>query len=118
VGCTVTKDGRIIVTGYNGSIKGLPHCTDENCNADNPCLNTVHAEANAISYAARFGISLIGATLYCTSGPCRKCAELIVQAGIQTVVYLTPYRTTEGIDLLMKCGVNVERIYENDLKLG
>ena len=102
VGVVAVKDKRIIATGYNGSPEGLPHCNSETCNENKPCENTIHAEANLIAFAARMGISLKDSTLYCTHAPCKKCAQLILQAGIDLVVYLNEYRNTEGLDLLTR----------------
>lgn len=100
VGAVAVKDNRIIASGYNGSPSGLPHCNNDSCNLEAGCLNTIHAEANLIAFAARAGISLEGSILYCTHAPCKKCAELIVQAGFGQVKYLMPYRDTSGLDLL------------------
>ena len=100
VGVVAVKDKRIIATGYNGAPEGFPHCTPETCNADHPCTNTIHAEANLIAFAARAGIKLEGATLYCTHAPCKKCAELILQSGIVELYYRNCYRNTDGLNLL------------------
>lgn len=89
VGCVITsKDNRIIATGYNGSLD--KHCTL--CDLSKPCTEAIHAEANAIAYAAKKGIPLDGSIIYCTHSPCLKCAELIIQSGIKKVVYSKPYR--------------------------
>lgn len=99
VGCVIARDGRPIVMGYNGAPAGKPHCTPENC-GDKPCTNAVHAEANAIAYAARKGIMLEGAWLYCLYSPCQKCAELILGAGIQAIVFEKLYRDTAPLDFM------------------
>jgi len=95
-GCVIVRDKRIIATGYVGSPPGQPHCDDvghlmrkvidENGVIREHCVRTIHAEQNAIAQAARHGISLDGATLYCTLEPCRVCAMLIVSVGIKRVV--------------------------------
>lgn len=104
VGAIIARDFRIISTGYNGSPSGMPHCPlDE----EPGCDRTVHAEANAIVYAARQGIATEGATLYTTLSPCVECAKLIVNAGIQQVYYAEAYRIPDGIQYLMDAGVNV-----------
>lgn len=109
VGCVIAMAGRIISTGYVGAPSGVPHCDHTNCGPDNPCQRTVHAEAGAISYAARSGIKLEGATLYCTHQPCLKCSQLIINSGIARVVYDTPYRDRSGSDLLGSVGIPVEK---------
>ena len=70
----------------------------------------MHAEANAIAWAARYGIRTEGADLFVTHQPCRKCAELVVNAGIVRVVYRHPYRLTDGVELLIAAGVTVEQL--------
>ena len=110
VGVVAIKDSRIIATGYNGSPSGLPHCSDESCTLTEGCVNSIHAEANLIAFASRAGISLEGTTLYCTHAPCRKCAQLIVQAGVKGIKYLFPYRDTSGIDLLWEVNPKISVI--------
>ena len=109
VGAVVAQDGRIVSTGYAGAPSGLPHCSPETCNTNAPCTRTVHAEAGAISYAARSGIRLEGATLYCTHCPCIDCAKLIINTGIKRVIYDQAYRKTEGLELLRTVGIVVEQ---------
>lgn len=93
VGAVITRDGRIISTGYNGPIKNEPHCNPKDCDVSKSCTRAVHAEANAIYNATKQGTSLDGAELYCTYRPCQKCFEAIVQSGITTVYYLWEYKT-------------------------
>lgn len=109
VGAVVAQDGRVVSTGYAGAPSGLPHCSPETCNTGAPCTRTVHAEAGAISYAARSGIRLEGATLYCTHCPCIDCAKLIINTGIKRVIYDQAYRKTEGLELLRTVGIVVEQ---------
>jgi len=109
VGAGVAQDGRIVSTGYAGAPSGLPHCSPETCNTSAPCTRTVHAEAGAISYAARSGIRLEGATLYCTHCPCLDCAKLIINTGIKRIIYDQAYRKTEGLELLRTVGIVVEQ---------
>lgn len=85
VGCVIEKDGRIISTGYNGSPPGEPHCVDVGCLVeDGHCIRTTHAEANAIAFAAKHGISTAGATIYVFGGRpiCHTCLKLAKSAGI------------------------------------
>lgn len=100
VGAVLTLEGRIVASGYNGPLPNNPDCIEGICDASKGCTRAVHAEANAIAYAARFGIPLKGSILYCTHSPCIKCAELIIQAGITKVIYSDEYRIKDGIDLL------------------
>ncbi len=100
-GCVITKNKRIISTGYVGSPVGLPHCDDvghEMNTVIHPdgsksmhCIRTTHAEQNAIAQAARFGIPIDGATLYCKLTPCYTCAKIIINAGIKRVVCAQDY---------------------------
>lgn len=95
-GCVIVKDKQVLVTGYVGSPMGLPHCDEvghqfkqtmhEDGSVTNHCVRTVHAEQNAICQAAKRGIALEGATLYCRMTPCRVCAMLIINCGIKRVV--------------------------------
>lgn len=95
-GCVIVKDKRILTTGYVGSPVGLPHCDevghlikvsyDGNGVAKQNCIRTAHAEQNAVVQAARFGISLDGATIYCKMEPCIVCAKMMINAGIKRVV--------------------------------
>jgi dCMP deaminase len=94
VGAVAVRDNRIVATGYNGAPQGFPHCTEHTCNPDNPCEETIHAEANLIAFSARAGISLEGTTLYCTHAPCKNCSRLILQSGIAEIVYKNPYRAS------------------------
>lgn len=110
VGCVITRDGRIISTGYNGSIIGDMHCDDLGCDVNEKCKHAIHAEANAIIFAARQGLSLKDSVLCCTVAPCYECAKLIVQAGIQKVYWMNGYTDNLGINLLIKCGILTERI--------
>lgn len=109
VGAVVAMEGRIISTGYNGPAYGLQHCGPDTCNLEHSCTRAAHAEANAIAAAAKFGVSLQGATLYCTLSPCTTCANLIINAGIKKVYYLNEYRVNDGI-LLLKKLIQVEQL--------
>lgn len=114
VGAVIVQDGRVVSSGYAGAPSGLPHCGPE-CNLSQPCDRTVHAEAGAITYAARVGISTQGATLYCTHCPCLECAKLIINSGIQNVYYETPYRKKEGLQLLDQAGVLIHQWTRSEL---
>jgi dCMP deaminase len=115
VGCVIVKDGRIISSGYNGAL-GKHDCT-QTCNISESCKKAIHAEANAIYFAANKGISLEGASLYCSHSPCIKCAEAIIQAGIQKVVYLETYKDTEPLEILGYAGVEVSQHIKPDIRV-
>ena len=130
VGAVIAKEGRIISIGYNGTPSGLENDCEEliNCEFckgnDNPetfcpkCDNTgyvsvtkpivIHAEANAILFAAKTGIQTEGATLYVTTSPCIECAKMILQAGIERLVYKDSYKCDSGI-MLLKRYIEVEQ---------
>ena len=108
VGALLVKDRMIISDGYNGTPSGFENiCEDEN-GVTKPYV--LHAEANAITKVAKSGNNSKGATLYVTASPCMACAKLIIQSGISRVVYRDEYRLTDGVDLLRKAGIEVEKI--------
>ena len=122
-GCVIARDKQILVTGYVGSPRGLTHCDDvghllkqvthEDGRVSQHCMRTVHAEQNAICQAARLGIPLQGATLYCRMTPCRTCAMLIINCGIVRVVCERKYH--EGGDsekMFEQAGVTLEFVHE------
>ena len=105
VGALVVKNNMIISDGYNGTPTGFENiCEDEN-NMSKPYV--LHAEANAITKLARSSNSSEGATLYVTASPCIECAKLIIQSGINRVIYTEQYRLTDGVDLLKRAGIEV-----------
>lgn len=103
VGCVITRDGRIVSTGYNGELG--KNC-ELSCDTSKPCTNAIHAEANAIYFASRHGIPLENCTLYCNYSPCRKCSEAIIQSGIKRIVFREYYRETP-FDLLAAASITV-----------
>lgn len=108
VGAIIVKDKMIISDGYNGTPAGFENvCEDEN-GITKPYV--LHAEANAITKVARSNNSSEGATLYVTASPCVECAKLIIQAGIKRVVFNELYRITDGIDLLVRAGIECVHI--------
>ncbi|MCL5794754.1 MAG: cytidine/deoxycytidylate deaminase family protein [Patescibacteria group bacterium] len=122
-GCVIVKDKYILVTGYVGSPPGTGHCDevghllhkviDEDGKISQHCVRTTHAEQNAICQAAKRGISLEGATLYCKMAPCLTCAKMIVTVGIKRVVCQRNYHGA-GLtpELFLKTGVKLE-VLEN-----
>lgn len=117
VGCVISRDRRIISSGYNGTVSGVPNCNEVN-KYDSPThsewsrKNEIHAEMNAILAAAKSGISLDGCTLYTTLSPCPDCCKNIAATGIKRIVYLEDYNKSES-DWVIKCksyGVSVTKI--------
>jgi len=115
-GCVVAKNKQILTTGYVGSPKGLPHCDDighhfketthEDGKKTNHCVRTIHAEQNAICQAAKLGISLEGATLYCRMTPCFVCAKMIINSGIKRVVSQKRYHAdADTIEMFKQAGI-------------
>lgn len=107
VGCIIARDNRIISSGYNGPLPSELHCDHNICNMEMPCTKAVHAEQNAIMYAAKSGISLVGTILYCTHIPCEACAKLIVQAGVGGVTYANDFRNNFGLIILRNAGLEI-----------
>ena len=88
VGAVIVRDKTILSTGYNGSLRGAPHCDEIGHDLENGhCIRTVHAEANAVAQAARHGVIIDNAELYVTASPCLTCFKLVVNAGIRVIHY-------------------------------
>lgn len=119
VGAVIVKNKRILTTGYNGAPSGVLNCKERG-----ECLRrklniasgtraelcyAVHAEQNAIIQAAKLGVSIDGATLYCTHQPCVICAKMIINSGISRVVYENGYPDDFSLDLFNQSGVTVEK---------
>ncbi len=109
VGAVLAREGRIISMGYNGAPSGMPHCSVDTCGPDEGCTRTVHAEANAIAFAAKTGIETDGSTLYTTHSPCNDCAKLLINAGIKRIIYWEKYRDATPCFMLSEAGVKVEQ---------
>ncbi|MAQ86995.1 MAG: deoxycytidylate deaminase [Candidatus Neomarinimicrobiota bacterium] len=93
VGAVIVRDKTLLSTGYNGSIKGLPHCNEAGCEmVDGHCIRTSHAEANAIVQAAKNGVKIDGSEIYVTASPCYNCFKLIANSGIKIIFYKEFYR--------------------------
>lgn len=108
VGSVIVRDRQILSTGYNGSIRGLDHCDDVGHLMDHGhCVRTVHAEANAITQAARNGVRLEGADIYVTASPCFGCFKLIASAGIQRIVFGEFYRDERIFDFAKQLNINL-----------
>lgn len=108
VGVVISRAGRILVQGYNGAPSGLDHCYHRG--SAEPCARAVHAEASAISWAARNGVTLDGSEAHITNLPCPACSLLLINAGISRVVYCEDYRVRDGVTLLHQAGVDVNHL--------
>ncbi|MDR0856716.1 MAG: cytidine/deoxycytidylate deaminase family protein [Clostridiales bacterium] len=119
IGAVIVKDKRVLTTGYNGASSGILSCVERG-----ECLRrklnipsgtrhelcyAVHAEQNAITQAAKLGISVDGGTLYCTHQPCVICAKMIINSGINRVIYREGYPDEFAVQLFAEAGVVVER---------
>ena len=122
IGAVIVKDKRIMTTGYNGAPAGMRTCAEKG-----ECLRrkmnipsgthaeicyAAHAEQNAIIQAAKLGISIDGATLYCTHQPCSMCAKMIINSGIRRVVYENGYPDEFSLEFFRETGVTIEKYKE------
>jgi dCMP deaminase len=110
VGAVLVRDNRILSAGYNGAPSGQAHCTEVGCwlpdGEFGGCKRAIHAEANALVWAARVGIPIDRSTLYATHATCNACSRLLVAAGIAEVVFLNDYRRRD-IDTMLDAGIEV-----------
>ena len=108
VGAVIVRDRTILSTGYNGSIRGMPHCDEVGHDLDaGHCVATIHAEANAILQAAKNGVMIEGAEIYTTASPCWGCFKLIANAGIKTIFYAEFYRDTKSLAVARRLGIDL-----------
>lgn len=108
VGAVIVREKMILATGYNGSIRGLPHCDDVgHLMEDGHCVRTVHAEANAIVQAARNGVRLENADIYVTASPCFGCFKLIANSGLKRIVFGEFYRDQRIYELSGQAGIEL-----------
>jgi dCMP deaminase len=111
VGAVIVRDKTILSTGYNGSIRGLPHCDDIGHMMENShCVATVHAEANAIIQAAKHGTVINGADIYVTASPCWDCFKLIANSGIKRIFYHEFYRDERIIKIARQAGIKLTQV--------
>jgi dCMP deaminase len=120
VGAVVSKDKRILTTGYNGAPGGIESCAERGecmrrrlnikSGTRQELCYAVHAEQNAIIQAARLGVSLIGATMYVTHFPCSICAKMIINSGIKRIVYINDYPDDFSPKLLEEAGIETEQM--------
>ena len=116
VGAVVVKDNRILATGYNGVPSGLAHCAEVGClrqelgipsGQRNEICRGLHAEQNAIIQAAKYGPVIEGAMIYVNTQPCVVCAKMIINAGIEEIVYQNPYPDELSQEMLKESGIKV-----------
>ena len=108
VGAVIVREKTILSTGYNGSIKGLPHCDEVGCEmVDGHCVRPTHAEANAIVQAAKNGIQINQSEIYVTASPCYDCFKLIANAGIKIIYYDEFYRDKRIIEKSKEIGIQL-----------
>ena len=119
VGAVIAKDKRILTTGYNGASSGIVSCKEKGeclrrklnipSGTKHELCYATHAEQNAIIQAAKMGISIDGATLYCTHQPCTICAKMIINSGIKRIVYRDGYPDEFSLQLIKEAGVTLEQ---------
>jgi dCMP deaminase len=113
VGAVLVRDRTILSTGYNGSIRGLPHCDEAGHMMENGhCVATIHAEANAIIQAAKNGVGIDGSTIYTTASPCWPCFKLIANSGCKRIVFGEFYRDTRIFEFAQKLGLDLTGLGE------
>jgi dCMP deaminase len=119
VGAVLVKEKRILTTGYNGAPRGLPHCLEVGCLREQlgippgerqELCRGLHAEQNAIIQAAYYGVSIEGATLYCTHQPCITCAKMLINAGIKKIIFEEPYPDELAERMLREAKVEIIKI--------
>src|SRR5210317_998512 len=119
VGAVLVKEKRILSTGYNGAPSGLKHCLEVGCLREQLGVESgkmhelcrgIHAEQNAIIQAAYHGVSVKGATIFCTNLPCSICAKMIINAGITTIRYHSGYADSLAQELLGEAGIELKQI--------
>jgi dCMP deaminase len=111
VGAVLVRDRTILSTGYNGSIRGLRHCSEDgHMMEDGHCVRTVHAEANAIIQAAKNGVAIDGATIYTTASPCWPCFKLIANSGCTRIVFGEFYRDQRIFDYAQQLRIELAEL--------
>jgi dCMP deaminase len=127
VGAVVVKDKNVLATGYNGAPSGVAHCLDVGCLREklhipsgerHELCRGLHAEQNAIIQAAKHGVSIEGAVLYCTTMPCIICAKMLINAGIRRIVYEQGYPDTLAEEMITESGMKVEKFQTNSAAGG
>ena len=111
VGAVIVRNKTILSTGYNGSIRGLEHCTEVgHMMEDGHCVATIHAEMNAIIQAARNGVRIEGASIYVTASPCWGCFKALANAGIMRICYGEFYRDERSFEIAQRLGIEMVHV--------
>jgi dCMP deaminase len=117
IGALIVRDKTILSSGYNGSLRGAPHCDDVGHDMENGhCVRTVHAEANAVAQAAKNGVRIDEAEMYVTASPCLTCFKLVANCGIQTVYYKEFYRDERISEYAKQADVRLVYMGKEDKK--
>ncbi len=118
-GCVLVRDRQILSTGYNGSVPGHPHCEDSSCRViDNHCIQTIHAEMNAILQCSSHGVSTHNAIAYITNMPCTNCAKALIAAGIIEVVVFSDFHDTLAEEFFGLSSVKLRRLKMPSTKIN
>ena len=111
VGAVIVRDKTILSTGYNGSIRKLPHCSEVGHMMEaGHCVGTIHAEANAIIQAAKNGMRIEDGTIYTTASPCWSCFKLIANAGIKRICFGEFYRDERIFSIAKELGIELVKL--------
>jgi len=118
VGAVIVRNKTILSTGYNGSIRGMPHCDDDGHMMENDhCVATIHAESNAVLQAARNGVMIDNSEIYVTASPCWICFKMLANAGIKKIYFGEFYRDDKIFDVAKKIGIELTHIKVDQSKL-
>jgi dCMP deaminase len=114
IGAVIVRDRAILSTGYNGSLRGAPHCDEAGHDMENGhCVRTVHAEANAVAQAAKNGVRIDESEIYVTASPCLTCFKLVANCGIKTVYYKEFYRDERITEYAKQAGIKLVFMGDN-----
>lgn len=118
VGAVIVRDRTILSTGYNGSVRGMPHCNEAgHLMENNHCVATIHAETNAILQAAKNGVMIDSGEVYITASPCWSCFKMLANAGIKKIYYGEFYRDERIFDVAKKLGIELINIHVDQKEL-
>lgn len=120
IGAVIVRDHSILSTGYNGAPSGFPHCNDSTCKiyrsthpdgtVEENCVNTIHAEINAIAQAAKHGVSIKDSDIYITASPCIHCLKVLINVGIKNIYYDKPYKIEHIDELIRLSGIRLLQV--------